>query len=156
MDCSPPVSSICGILQARILERIAIPSIRGCSWPRDQTLIASPISACGFSTTGLLGKPEIFLEGFLWGISVHGFETEGACCKVCPKVRHCRQRFAVHWITGFHGFLTRWLMGCWAWVSRCWKGGHLIGSDMIWARSHPWLSWASLCDSRVVPVLRNT
>ena len=37
--CSPPGSSVCGILQARILEWVAIPSSRGSSLPRDQTYI---------------------------------------------------------------------------------------------------------------------
>ena len=40
MDCSPPGSSIHGILQARILEWVAMPSSRGSSWPRDQTHIS--------------------------------------------------------------------------------------------------------------------
>ena len=35
MDCSPPGSSVHGILQARILEWVAIPSFRGSSCPRD-------------------------------------------------------------------------------------------------------------------------
>ena len=35
MDCSPPGSSVHGILQARILERVAMPSSRGSSQPRD-------------------------------------------------------------------------------------------------------------------------
>ena len=35
IDCSPPGSSVLGILQARILERVAMPSSRGSSWPRD-------------------------------------------------------------------------------------------------------------------------
>ena len=35
MDCSPPGFSVQGILQARILEWIAIPFSRGSSWPRD-------------------------------------------------------------------------------------------------------------------------
>ena len=39
MDCSPPGSSVHGILQARILKLIAMPSIRESSWPRDQTHI---------------------------------------------------------------------------------------------------------------------
>ena len=38
MDCSPPGFSVHGILQARILEWIAIPFSRGTSQPRDQTL----------------------------------------------------------------------------------------------------------------------
>ena len=37
MDCSPPGSSIQGILQARILEWVARPSCMGSSWPRDRT-----------------------------------------------------------------------------------------------------------------------
>ena len=37
MDCSPPVSSVHGILQARILEWVAMPSSRGSSWSRSQT-----------------------------------------------------------------------------------------------------------------------
>ena len=35
MDYSPPGSSVHGILQARILEWLAIPFSRGSSWPRD-------------------------------------------------------------------------------------------------------------------------
>ena len=37
MDCSPPDSSVHGILQARILEWISMPSSRGSSRPRDWT-----------------------------------------------------------------------------------------------------------------------
>ena len=36
MDCSPPGSSVRGILQARILEWVAISFSRGSSQPRDQ------------------------------------------------------------------------------------------------------------------------
>ena len=35
MDCSLPGSSVHGILQARILEWVAMPSSRGSYWPRD-------------------------------------------------------------------------------------------------------------------------
>ena len=40
MDCSPPGFSVHGILQARILEWIAIPFTRGTSQPRDRTLVS--------------------------------------------------------------------------------------------------------------------
>ena len=40
MDCSPPGSSVHGILQARILEWVAMPSSRGSSQPRDQTCVS--------------------------------------------------------------------------------------------------------------------
>ena len=40
MDCSPPGSSVHGILQARILEWVAMPFSKGSSWPRDWTWIS--------------------------------------------------------------------------------------------------------------------
>ena len=40
IDYSLPDSSVHGILPARILEWVAIPSSRGSSWPRDQTCIS--------------------------------------------------------------------------------------------------------------------
>ena len=40
MNCSPPGSSVHEILQARILEWVALPSSRGSSQPKDQTLIS--------------------------------------------------------------------------------------------------------------------
>ena len=39
-DCSPPGSSVHEILQARILEWVAIPFSRGSSQPRDQTQVS--------------------------------------------------------------------------------------------------------------------
>ena len=41
MDCSPPGSSVHGILQVRILEWVAVRSSRGSSPPRDWTCISS-------------------------------------------------------------------------------------------------------------------
>ena len=35
MDCNPPGYSVYGILQARILEQVAIPFSRKSPWPRD-------------------------------------------------------------------------------------------------------------------------
>ena len=40
MDCSLPGSSVHGILQARILEWVAIPFSRGSSQPRDGTQVS--------------------------------------------------------------------------------------------------------------------
>ena len=40
MDCSLSGSSVHGILQARILEWVAVPSSRGSSLPRDQTWVS--------------------------------------------------------------------------------------------------------------------
>ena len=40
MDYSLPGSSVHGILQARILEWVAMPASRGASWPRNQTWVS--------------------------------------------------------------------------------------------------------------------
>ena len=40
MDCSPPGSYVHEILQARILERVAMPFSKGSSQPRDQTCVS--------------------------------------------------------------------------------------------------------------------
>ena len=40
MDCSPPGSSVHGILQARILEWVAMSSSRGSSQPRDRAQVS--------------------------------------------------------------------------------------------------------------------
>ena len=53
MDCSLPGSSVPGILQARILEWVAIPFSRGSSQPRNQTRVSlmSPKLEGGLFTT---------------------------------------------------------------------------------------------------------
>ena len=58
MDCSPPGSSVHGILQARILEWVAMLSSRGSCPPRDGTCISygSYISGRVF-TSEPMGKP---------------------------------------------------------------------------------------------------
>ena len=40
MDCNPPGSSVYEILQARVLEWVAISFSRGSSRPRDQTWVS--------------------------------------------------------------------------------------------------------------------
>ena len=46
MDCSPPGSSVHGILQARILKWVAISFSRGSSWPRDRTQVSHISGRC--------------------------------------------------------------------------------------------------------------
>ena len=46
MDCSLPGSSVHEILQARILEWVAIPFSRGSSWPRDWTWVSCIAGRC--------------------------------------------------------------------------------------------------------------
>ena len=46
MDCNPPGSSVHRILQAILLEWVAMPSFRGSSWPKDETHV-SYVSSTG-------------------------------------------------------------------------------------------------------------
>ena len=56
MDCSPPSSSVHRILQARILEWVAISFSRGSSRPRDRTQVSC--TAGKFFTTEPPRKPK--------------------------------------------------------------------------------------------------
>ena len=56
VDCSPPGSSVHGILRASILEWVPTPFSRGFSGPRDQTHVSC--TAGRFFTTEPLGKPS--------------------------------------------------------------------------------------------------
>ena len=58
LDCSLPGSSVCGILQARILEWVAISFSRRSSQPRDRTHVSC--LAGRFCTTEPPGKPNYF------------------------------------------------------------------------------------------------
>ena len=61
MGCSPPVSSVHGILHARILEWVASSSSRGSRLPRDlAALPALPALQADSLPTEPPGKPFIF------------------------------------------------------------------------------------------------
>ena len=64
MDHSPPGSSVHGILQARILEWVAIPSSGGSSWPRDGTQISC--IAGEFFTSWVTRQPLLLLSLLLF------------------------------------------------------------------------------------------
>ena len=59
MNCSPPGSSVHGILQARILERVAI-SFSG-DLPNSGIEPVSPALAGGFLATDPPGKPVLYI-----------------------------------------------------------------------------------------------
>ena len=65
MDCSLPGFSVHGILQARILEWVAMPSSRGSFCPRDRTHVSCvSCTADEFFTAEPPGKPtnELYLN----------------------------------------------------------------------------------------------
>ena len=63
MDCSPPSSSVQGILQAGILEWIILTFSKGSSWPRDWTQVSSHLQhwQAGSLPQAPPGKPFCFL-----------------------------------------------------------------------------------------------
>ena len=84
MGCSLPGSSVHGILQARILDWVAIPSSRGSSWPTDWTQVSC--SAVRFFTIWAIRKAHhlpmsfskifalfilIWRSLYMWVISTH-------------------------------------------------------------------------------------
>ena len=89
MDCSQQVSSADGILQARILEWVAMPFSRGSSWLRDGTLISMSLALTGsfFTTKSSWGSqvmnsyyqlikeidPEYSLEGLILNLKLQYF-----------------------------------------------------------------------------------
>ena len=69
MDCSPPGSSVHGILQARILEWLAIPLSRGSSQTRDRSQVSC--IAGRFSTVWATRNPSIMITIIL-NFSLYG------------------------------------------------------------------------------------
>ena len=75
MDCSPPGSSVHGILQARILEWVAISFSRGSSQPRDRTQVSC--IAGRFFTTEPRGKTKPlanYLNSLCFSFSIYKVE----------------------------------------------------------------------------------
>ena len=67
MDCSPPGSSVHGILKTRILEWGAMPFSRGFSWPRDRTQVSTfwPSWIHSSKTSTLWPLPSSILKSLL-------------------------------------------------------------------------------------------
>ena len=64
VDCSPPGSSIHGILQARILECVAISFSRGSSQPRDRTQVSCIAGRC-FNLWATREAPLYSIENYI-------------------------------------------------------------------------------------------
>ena len=83
MDCSPRGSSVGGISQARILERVAISFSRGSSWPRDGAQV-SCIAGRFFTT-----EPGGLSPNYLCKHRQTDFQTH-------PDVSHSLTQSTVH------------------------------------------------------------
>ena len=126
MDCSPPGSTVHGILQARILEWVAIPFCKGSSWPKPgspalhrNSLPSEPLGKSNhlplpcethpYSTSPALTEGQLFsflLELYVWQF---------------PPITPCNtlEQFPVS-IWKSMGFWRTWLLPCL--VSSIWNG----------------------------------
>ena len=83
VDCSPPSSSVHGILQARVLEWVAISFSRGSSRPRDWTQVSRIAGRCFnlWATREARSRDDKFLMLlFVWGSLFPSFISEGQLC----------------------------------------------------------------------------
>ena len=73
IDCTPPGSSVHGILQARLLEWVAMPSSRGSFRPRDRTCVSCSLCTRQAGTLPLVppGKPNACYNLSIICISSH-------------------------------------------------------------------------------------
>ena len=121
MDCSLPGSSVHGILQARILEWVAISFSRGSFWSRDR--ICVPWGSCtagGFFTAEPPGKPSQ-VDKFVWPL----------CRAKSPQGPHlpaCRSRIFPRTTEG---------PGMSAPISRSKSSVQFLGCHPRWSASEP-------------------
>ena len=99
MDCSLQGSSVYGILQARILEWVAIFSSRESSWPRDQTHVSCLTG--GFFTTELVGSPGYivlvyFQISYFSGVGYQFSSVAQSCTSLCDSMACSTPGFPVH------------------------------------------------------------
>ena len=62
MDCSPPGSPVRGMLQARILEWVALPLSRESSRPRDRTCISCNSQHCRLILYHLATREDLLTQ----------------------------------------------------------------------------------------------
>ena len=89
MDCSPPGSSVHGILQVRIPEWVAISFSRGCSRPRDPTLVCC--IAGGFFAIWQIMHEMRLCTGYVWDETTNYSVLEGPF--MFPQVRRWKHFF---------------------------------------------------------------
>ena len=95
LDCSPPGSSVHGILQARILEWVAMPSSKGSSSPRDRTWVTC-ISCLAGRLLYLLSHQGNPNSAFKRKISWHRLQREWTLRTGCYMIKNQIEREILH------------------------------------------------------------
>ena len=91
MDCSLPGSSVLGILQARILEWVAMPSSMGSSQPRDRTQVSH--TAGKFFTNWATREAQEYWSTLSLGQGIFPTQESNPC------LLHCRLILYHSWAT---------------------------------------------------------
>ena len=86
MDCSLPGFSIHGILQARILEWIAISFSRRSSWPRDWTQVSHLVGRC-FNHLSHQGSLKLGTD-YVYCHPAYLAYMQGTSCKLLGWMKH--------------------------------------------------------------------
>ena len=110
MDCSPPGSSVHGILQARILEWVVMPSSRGSFQPRDRTQVSR--IAGGFFTAWATRK-HMLEESVI--------DTAPPVTSLCSSSLACK--ISLTWYLSF-SFVKKLGLHCKVWVKKEWLHSH--------------------------------
>ena len=114
MDCDPPGSSVHGILQAWILEWVAIPFSRGSSQPRDRTRVSHMAAASKSLPFESPGKPMGSQRvGHDWGDlaqHLHPLSTNRGV-SVCSYTHFIIKKKNVE----IDKILKNWLQCCYVW-----------------------------------------
>ena len=173
MDCSQPGFSIHGILQARMLEWVAMPFSRGSSQPRDQTqvsciggLVLHQLSYKGSPASGR-GYINFFRQRgrVPWGrslrMSVVVQSLNQSCLTLCDPmdcsmlgfpVLHCLPEFyqtPVHWVQWCHPTISSSI----AFFSCCPKSFPASGSFLMsWLFPSGGQSIGALASASALPV----
>ena len=92
MDCSPPGSSVHGLLQARILEWLAIPFSRGSSRPRDWTWVSCIATHLQCGRVGFYSWVGKISWRIPWTLQSLGSQRVGHYwATITHTVLHCKQ-----------------------------------------------------------------
>ena len=124
VNCSPPGSSVHGILQTRLLEWVATPSSRGSSWPRLWSCI-SYVSFIGRQVLYhlcLLGSPCI-LAHLLYSVQemrVWSWVGKISCLLLEKEmaIQSCVLPWEIPWTADPGRLLSVGLQKSWSWLSK--------------------------------------
>ena len=145
MDCSPPDSSVHEVLQARILEWVAIPFFRGSSWPGFKP--RSPGLQADSLPSEPPGKPKytelLHFTTFLCPWDFPG-KNAGVACNFLLHRTFPTQWFNVGLVYLLHCRQILYLLSHWGRVNIRWRGGAVLSTtaESPWQRGKDDEPWA--------------